>query len=103
MSAEPVFEVIAPTPGKYLTFRLSGEFYGLDITYVQEILGRLSVTRVPRTPDYITGVSNLRGKVTPVLDMRLRLGVPAIDNPKVCVVVIQFEHEGRVRRPRSGC
>ena len=60
--------------GKYLTFKLGREEYALEILKVREIIGLLEITRAPKTSDVIRGVINLRGKVTPVLDLRLKFG-----------------------------
>ena len=57
--------------GKYLTFGLASEEYGLEILKVQEIIKMMAITRVPRTPDFVKGVVNLRGKVLPVINLRL--------------------------------
>ena len=76
--------------GKYLTFELGQEFYGLEILKVQEIIGIMKVTGVPRTPAYVRGVINLRGKVIPVIDLRLKFGMEAIeDTDRTCVIVVQ--------------
>ncbi len=74
----------APPPpatrgGKYLTFFLGAEEYGVAILQVREIIGMQPVTRVPRTPAFIRGVINLRGTVIPVLDLRERFGLPGAD------------------------
>ena len=61
---------LAHLAGKYLTFHLAKEEYGIEIIKVKEIIGVMTITKVPRTPDYIRGVINLRGKVIPVMDMR---------------------------------
>ena len=61
--------------GKYLTFFLAGEEYGVEILRVQEIIGMMPITRVPNTPPHIKGVINLRGKVIPLLDVRSRFGL----------------------------
>ncbi len=58
--------------GKYLTFKLGAEEFGLEILKVQEIIKMMEVTRVPRTPGFVRGVINLRGKVIPVVDLRLK-------------------------------
>lgn len=77
--------------GKYLTFRLAEEEYGLEILKVQEIIQMQSVTKVPRTPSYVGGVINLRGKVIPVIDLREKLGLPAVENTeKTCIIVVQI-------------
>ncbi len=75
--------------GKYLTFFLSNEEYGLKILTVHEIIGLMPVTRVPRTPDFILGVINLRGKVIPVVDLRIRFGMPVTESQDVCIIVVQ--------------
>lgn len=78
--------------GKYLTFRLAEEGYGLEILKVQEIIGLMSITRVPRTPEFIRGVINLRGKVIPVVDLRLKFGFDKKENTdKTCIIVVQVE------------
>ena len=78
--------------GKYLTFFLAAEEYGLEILKVREIIGLMPITRVPRTPPAVLGVINLRGKVIPVLDLRLRLGMDgdaAAERP--CIIVVQAQ------------
>ncbi len=75
---------------KHLTFRLGGETYGIAILKVQEIINLVPVTRVPRTPGHVRGVINLRGKVFPVIDLRLKFGLPsAPPTEKTCIVVVQ--------------
>jgi len=81
--------------GKYLTFRLADEEYGLEILKVQTIIQMQEVTKVPRTPDFIRGVINLRGKVIPVIDLRVKFGFEACeDTDKTCIVVVQVNTEG---------
>lgn len=81
--------------GKYLTFRLGGEEYGLQILKVQEIIRMQAVTRVPRTPDYLRGVINLRGKVIPVVDLRRKFGLEdQEDTERTCIIVVQVIHSG---------
>lgn len=76
--------------GKYLTFSLGGEVYGLEILKVQEIIGIMTVTRVPRTPEFVRGVINLRGKVIPVVDLRLKFGLDkVVDTERTCIIVVQ--------------
>ncbi|MRS11958.1 MAG: purine-binding chemotaxis protein CheW [Actinobacteria bacterium] len=75
---------------KHLTFRLGNEEYGLDILKVQEIIGIMPITRIPRTPQFVRGVINLRGKVIPVVDLRAKFGMGAAeDTERTCVVVVQ--------------
>ncbi|MBI4800865.1 MAG: purine-binding chemotaxis protein CheW [Desulfarculus sp.] len=80
---------------KYLTFDLAEEEYGLEILRVREIIGMMEITPVPRTPDYVLGVINLRGKVIPVIDLRLKFGLPYKDpDDRTCVIVVEVMSEG---------
>ena len=75
--------------GKYLTFGLAGEEYGLEILRVREIMGVMDITAVPRTPDFVKGVINLRGKVIPVVDLRLKFGFEALEHTEeTCIIVV---------------
>lgn len=75
---------------KFLTFCLGTEEYGIEILKVREIIGMMPITPVPRTPEYIRGVVNLRGKVIPVVDLRLKFGMPAVaQTEETCVIVVQ--------------
>ncbi|MBN1555510.1 MAG: purine-binding chemotaxis protein CheW [Phycisphaerae bacterium] len=77
--------------GKYLTFCLGNEEYGLEILKVREIIGLMPITTVPRTPDYIKGVVNLRGKVIPVIDLRLKFLMPEAERTEeTCVIVVNL-------------
>lgn len=77
---------------KYLTFHIAGEDYGIDIVYVTEIIGIQKITEVPDMPDYVKGVINLRGKVIPVMDVRLRFHLPERDyDERTCIVVVDIE------------
>lgn len=83
-------ESLAELAGKYLTFLLGDESYGIGILKVQEIIGMQTITRIPRTPEYVKGVINLRGKVIPVIDLRLRFGMEAAEvSRKTCIIVVQ--------------
>ncbi len=76
--------------GKFLTFFLEHEEYGLEILKVQEIIGMMDITPVPRTPEYICGVINLRGKVIPIVDLRRKFGMPSADRTaETCVIVVE--------------
>lgn len=84
-------EVLA---GKYLTLILANEEYGLPILKVQEIIGMMPVTRVPKTPSFVRGVINLRGKVIPVIDLRLKFGIDSKeDTDTTCIIVVQVASE----------
>jgi purine-binding chemotaxis protein CheW len=75
--------------GKYLTFVLADETYGLEILKVREIIGLMDVTAVPQTPSFVKGVINLRGKVIPVMDLRLKFGMPAgTTTDETCIIVV---------------
>lgn len=77
---------------KYLTFRIGSEEYAIAIKNVTEIIGMMSITEVPQTPEYIKGVINLRGKVIPVMDIRLRFDMDARDyDERTCVIVVHLK------------
>ena len=77
--------------GKYLTFSLGGEEYGLEIVKVKEIIGIMNITAVPQMPRYVKGVINLRGKVIPVVDLRLKFGMDALEyNERTCIIVVDI-------------
>lgn len=77
--------------GKYLTFVLGGEEYGLEILKVREIIGIMDITSVPQTPVFIKGVINLRGKVIPVIDLRLKFGMEeAQPTDETCIIVVDM-------------
>jgi purine-binding chemotaxis protein CheW len=82
--------------GKYLTFKLAGEEYGLEILRVTTIIGMMEITSVPQTPDYVRGVINLRGKVIPVVDMRAKFGMaPTDDTNETCIIVVETRKGGQ--------
>ena len=75
--------------GKYLTFKLDNEEYGVEILRVREIMGLLDITKVPQTPGFVEGVINLRGKVIPVVDLRAKFGLPRAEyNDQTCIIVV---------------
>ena len=77
--------------GKYLTFTLDNEEYGIGIMKVKEIIGLMPVTPVPRTPEFVRGVINLRGRVIPVIDLRLRFGMESAESTeRTCVIVVEI-------------
>jgi purine-binding chemotaxis protein CheW len=78
--------------GKYMTFKLASEEYGLGILTVRELIGLMEITRVPRTPPFIRGVINLRGRVIPVMDLRARFGMAATEaTDQTVIIVVQVE------------
>jgi purine-binding chemotaxis protein CheW len=78
--------------GKFLTFFLGEEEYGVEILCVQEIIGLLPITRVPRTPSFVRGVVNLRGRVIPVVDLRLKFGLEEAEaTEESCIVVVEVQ------------
>lgn len=82
--------------GKYLTFLLGLEEYAIRVLQVREIMGIQDITAIPQTPPYVKGVINLRGKVTPVIDLRLKFGLPESEyTRKTCIIVVQVQ-AGRV-------
>jgi purine-binding chemotaxis protein CheW len=90
--------VILNKEGKYLTFTLAEEEYGIGILKIKEIIGMMPITSVPQTPDFVKGVINLRGKVIPVVDLRRRFGMEAIDyTERTCIIVVEIQgHTGMV-------
>ena len=84
-------KVIADRKGKYLTFILANEEYGIGILKIKEIIGMMPITTVPQTPDFVKGVINLRGKVIPVVDLRLRFNMDEIDyTERTCIIVVEM-------------
>ncbi len=82
--------------GKYLTFALGDEEYGFEILKVREIIGCMDITAVPRVPEFIKGVINLRGQVISVMDLRGRFGMPpAPRTDQTCIIVVEIEADGR--------
>ncbi len=76
---------------KYLTFSLAEEEYGIGILKIKEIIGMMPITTVPQTPDFVKGVINLRGKVIPVIDLRLRFEMDCIDyTERTCIIVVEI-------------
>lgn len=85
----------AALTGKYLTFSLAEESYGVPVLKVREIITMLHITTVPQMPPYVKGVINLRGKVIPVIDLRTKLGLPAAElTDSNCIVVVQIAQAG---------
>lgn len=82
-------EEIDTRRGRFMTFKCGKDYFGIAITYVDEIIGLQPVTELPETPDYIRGLINLRGKIVPLVDVRRRFGKEDIDyNDRTCVIVI---------------
>jgi purine-binding chemotaxis protein CheW len=78
--------------GKYLTFIIGKEEFGVGVLKVREIMGIQEITAVPQTPPYLKGVINLRGKVIPVIDLRLKFKLPSIDyTQRTCIIVVQVK------------
>jgi purine-binding chemotaxis protein CheW len=80
--------------GKYLVFELNGEECCIQVLKVREIMGIQDITAVPQTPNYVRGVINLRGKVIPVVDLRLKFGLPETEyTQRTCIIVVQVQKE----------
>ena len=89
-------QVMSSKEGKYLTFALAHEEYGLEILKVREIIGYIDVTAVPQTPHYVKGVINLRGQVIPVVDLRAKFGMETTEvTDETCIIVVEITHGGR--------
>lgn len=81
--------------GKYLTFELNAETYGVEILKVKEIIGIMEITPVPHAPDCVKGVINLRGKIIPVVDLRVQFGFPPLEfTERTCIIVVDLEAGG---------
>lgn len=77
--------------GRYLTFSLGKETYGIEIKYVTEIIGIQTITEIPQLPEYVKGIINLRGKIIPVMDVRLRFRKDSREyNDRTCVIVVDI-------------
>jgi len=96
MAAESAVAKVAQA-GKYLSFVLGREEYGLEILKVQEINGMMDITRVPRTQHYVRGVINLRGRVIPIISLRDKFKMPQVeDTEKTCIIVVQVQYQDDV-------
>lgn len=85
-------KAIADREGKYLTFTLKEEEYGIGILKVKEIIGMMPITSVPRTPAFVKGIINLRGKVIPVMDLRLKFSMDSIAySERTCIIVVEVD------------
>lgn len=87
-----------PRAGKYLTFQLGKEEFAVQVLHVREIMGVQEITAVPQMPFHVKGVLNLRGKVIPVVDLRLKFGMPETEyTQRTCIIVVQIEgNAGRI-------
>ena len=82
---------------QYLTFKLAEETFALDVAKVREILELSNITKVPQTPDFMRGVINLRGSVVPVIDLRLKFGMPAtMQTVNTCIIVAEVQMEDEI-------
>lgn len=82
--------------GKYLTFTLGSEDYGVGILKVREIIGMIEITEMPKMPDYVKGVINLRGKVSPIIDLRMKFSMePTEYTARTCIVLVETEKGGK--------
>ena len=80
---------------QFLTFALSEDIFAIDVIMAKEVLDFANVTRVPQTPDFLLGVINLRGSVVPVIDMRLKFGMPAAEKTRdSCIIVVEIDIDG---------
>ena len=90
-----VAEIIEMT--QYLTFKLEEEIFALDISKVREVLDFTAITKVPRTPEFMRGVINLRGNVVPVVDMRLKFGMTKTENTvNTCIIIVEINLDGEM-------
>ncbi|MGE5403596.1 MAG: chemotaxis protein CheW, partial [Candidatus Saccharibacteria bacterium] len=81
-------------PGKFLTLTLGNEAYGIPILKVREIIGMMGITHVPKMPEFVKGVINLRGKIIPVIDLRLKFGLPDREyDDRTCIIVVEIANQ----------
>ncbi|WP_243439190.1 chemotaxis protein CheW [Fundidesulfovibrio soli] len=86
---------MSESTNQYLTFTLGEEVFALDIASVREVLELTSITKVPRTPEHIRGVINLRGRAVPVVDVRLKFGMPPAENTvDTCIIIVEVSLGG---------
>ena len=91
---DSAIKAITIKTGKYLTFILEQEEYGIGILKVKEIIGMMPITTIPRTPEFVKGVINLRGKVIPVMDLRLKFSMEAIPySERTCIIVVEIDSD----------
>ena len=84
---------------QYLTFKLEDEVFALDISKVREVLDFNDVTKIPRTPDFMKGVINLRGSVVPIIDMRLKFGMSATEKTvNTCIIITEISIDGELEK-----
>lgn len=95
MTLEPTEQKTQADTSQFLTFRLAGEEYGLDILSVQEIRGFVPSTRLPNSPKHVTGVLNLRGTIVPLYDLRQMFNLPEVEYDQFAAIVV-VTIEGRV-------
>ncbi|MBW8042079.1 MAG: chemotaxis protein CheW [Planctomycetes bacterium] len=94
MTIEQVNNALTERAGKYLTFALANEEYGLEILKVREIFGYMDITAVPQTPGYVKGVINLRGQVIPVIDLRAKFGMETTEvTEETCIIVVEITQD----------
>ena len=92
---EELNRAVQDREGKYLTFALGPEEYGLEILKVREIIGYMEITAVPQTPEYVRGVINLRGQVIPVVDLRSKFGMETAETTdQTCIIVVEISQGG---------
>lgn len=92
---DKVIKAMVEKEGKYLSFSLENEEYGIGILKVKEIIGMMTITSIPQTPNFVKGVINLRGRVIPIIDLRLKFGMEPMDyTDRTCIIVVEIEGPG---------
>ena len=90
----PASQKLDQRAGKYLTFALGNEEFAIQVMRVREIMGIQETTAMPQAPGCVRGVLNLRGKVVPVVDLRVKFGLPELDyTERTCIIVVQIENQ----------
>ena len=93
---QQIADVQGDKEGKYLTFALGQEEYGLEILKVRELIGYMAITAVPQTPEHVKGVINLRGQVIPVIDLRMKFGMEQAEvDEQTCIIVVDISSDNK--------
>jgi purine-binding chemotaxis protein CheW len=92
-----IMNIMKSLAGKYITFVLNEEEFGINILKVQEIIQKVEITKIPYSAEYIDGVINLRGKIIPTIDLRTKLGMErSVGSDRKCIIIVHSEYDGKV-------
>lgn len=90
---------VACQDGKHLIFQLEKRDYGIPILTVNEIIGIMSITPIPKSPEYVKGIINLRGKIIPIMDLRLKFGMPEKEHTEeTCIIIVNIRYKDAIKQ-----